>query len=397
MADQETLIGLLGSYNNFNEPKPSWNYASTMVPTIIVFHVLAYICVILRLYTRFRVIYSPGWDDLFVVLVLLLGTAGAVCLCLATQHGFGEHFLLLPYADTIAYLKLFYVANATYSMCTALVKLALLLQYLRIFKDRPTRWLCIGLIIVTSLWGTAYSFMAWFPCFPVSAYWDWTITARTCYAYGSLYPTAFYATYSSASAINMLLDVIIMLIPVPLYFRKNTDNRTRLGLVGLLLMGGLVNFLSIWRLATIVDHKATTSPTFDPTWYGPISILLANLEVDLATICASVPVFWPVLTSKLDKILVTQEIKIEREHRFSAIDDEYELQRNGDGEYPSEVLHSRTTSESSLHRAQSRPGKDGHYKDKYIMAQVNPLSSVGTVESEITSQPTGRKQSRTGL
>jgi hypothetical protein len=156
----------------------------------------------------------------------------------------------------------------------------------------------------------------------------------------------------------------------------------------------------MWRLATIVSHRATTYPTLDPTWYGPISVLLATLEVDVATICASVPVFWPVLTSRLDKIFVTQEIKIERAHRFSTIDDEYELQRGTSGEngFGSQ---SRGTSQSSLHRAESKGAqtvtKERHYKDSYIMAQVDPLSDRGRVESEISAQPAVRKQSKTGI
>jgi hypothetical protein len=134
---------------------------------------------------------------------------------------------------------MFYVANATYAMSTAFVKLALLFQYLRLFKNDPRiRWLCIGLSVFTSLWGFAYSFMAWFPCFPIQGYWTWTLQSH-CYGYGSLNANTFFGTYSSASLINMLLDIIILIIPIPLYFRKDTQQRTKLGLLGLLFMGGL--------------------------------------------------------------------------------------------------------------------------------------------------------------
>ncbi|KAK9775531.1 hypothetical protein AB5N19_08694 [Seiridium cardinale] len=389
MAGEQRLVDLLGIYDNLHEPTPSWNKSSTIIPSIIVFLVVTWICVIFRIYTRFRILYSPGWDDLFVVLTLLSGTGGSICICFATQHGFGQHFILLNSDQWETYLKLFYVANATYSMSTALVKLALLFQYLRIYRENPLRIFCIIVAIFTALWGIAYTFMALFPCFPPRGYWTLEATA-TCYGYGAATADSFYATYASASAINMVLDVVILAIPIPLYFRKGTTSRTKMGLLGLLFMGGLVNFLSIWRVATIVDHRAATSPTFDPTWYGPISILLATLEVDVSTICASVPVFWPVLTSKMDKILVTQEIKIERAHRFSTIDDEYEMQRGTGGEGPLFGAHSRGTSESSLHRAESKgvqtTTKDAHYKDRYIMAQVDPLSDRGgRVESEITA------------
>jgi hypothetical protein len=159
-----------------------------------------------------------------------------------------------------------------------------------------------------------------------------------------------------------------------------------------------VNVISIWRVATVFEHKATTSPTFDPTWYGPISILLTILEVNAATICASVPVFWPVLTARLDKIFVTQEIKIERTHRFSTIDDDYELQHSPTGSGASKEseglygVHSRDTSQSSLTMVGRQKG--GHYNDKYIAAQVDPLSSVGRVELQISADPKARKGSK---
>lgn len=76
--------------------------------------------------------------------------------------------------------------------------------------------------------------------------------------------------------------------------------------------------LSIWRLQSIVDTRATTLPTFDPTWYGATPIVLSSMEVGLATICASLPVFWPVLKKNLGPyIMVTHEVRVTRENRFA--------------------------------------------------------------------------------
>lgn len=167
-----------------------------------------------------------------------------------------------------------------------------------------------------------------------------------------------------------------------------------------------ITMISIWRLATIITHRAATWPTFDPTWYGPISIELATLEVNFASICASMPVFWPVLTARLDKIFVTQEVKIERVHRFETVEDSIELQRevsgggHGAGEGPGGVsLHSRVGSEASLNRTlsgQHAGSRQSHYMDEYIAAQVDPLCSLGKTESEVTAQPVARKPSKGG-
>lgn len=80
--------------------------------------------------------------------------------------------------------------------------------------------------------------LQWFPCLPViEAYWDWTLENRRCYAYGSLYVEDHYHTFLSQAIMNMILDIIILLIPTPLLFRQGTEMRTRLGLIGLLILG----------------------------------------------------------------------------------------------------------------------------------------------------------------
>ncbi len=97
--------------------------------------------------------------------------------------------------------------------------------------------------------------------------------------------------------------------------------------------------LSIWRLITVVDHRAATFPEKDPTWYAPISILLAALEIDIASICASVPIFWPVLERHFGRIFITQEVVVTREDRWPATytDDRSEL--------TGRLNHSRSASE----------------------------------------------------
>lgn len=113
---------------------------------------------------------------------------------------------------------------------------------------------------------------------------------------------------------------------------------------------------SILRLASIIDSTATTSPTFDPTWYGATPIVYAALEVDVATITAALPVFWPVLVNLSNKthILVTREVKITLEHRSDPDDDAIELQRSKSG-------------------LQARSTRSDYYDNPYIAEQVNPF------------------------
>jgi len=90
------------------------------------------------------------------------------------------------------------------------------------------------------------------------------------------------------------------------------------------LTAASVNIFSVWRFATTIEHQAATYPTFDPTWYGAVTIVMAGLETASACICASVPVFWgPMLATAsqlLGQIFITKEIHVTTEHRFEDLE-----------------------------------------------------------------------------
>lgn len=136
----------------------------------------------------------------------------------------------------------FYVFNGSYATSTALIKVSLLLQYLRLYqRGSLLHNTCRVLVLFVGLWGAAYSILAWVPCVPVSDYWtviyEQDMSGVRCYGYGSQYVGAFTATYESHAAINMLLDLVVMGLPIPVYFDQGARGRTRMGLVGILAMG----------------------------------------------------------------------------------------------------------------------------------------------------------------
>ncbi|TEA17190.1 hypothetical protein C8034_v000593 [Colletotrichum sidae] len=376
--DGATIHKLFGKYDNSHEPKPLVNEPATILGVVISFKLLTWICVAFRMYTRAVMVKALGWDDLFVVLALLSTTAGSVGICVATKYGMGHHIYELSAAQVSGYLRTFYVSNATYQMSTAFIKMSLLFQYLRIF-DTPsfTRRLCIGSIYFISLWAAAYSVLGWIPCLPVRAYWNWTTPAAR-WAYGSLNSQIFSITYESHSAVNVVLDLLVLAIPVPLYFRRDAPLKSKLGLLALLSIGIVVNAISIVRLITIAQHRSATWPTLDPMWYGPLSIVLSCVEVDLAMAACSVPIFWPVLR-RFPGIFVTKEVEVTREVRrleSVELDDDIELDAD---------RRSRVGSEASLRQESTRPQAVGNlrYRDEYVASHVDPLDRSKSVVTKV--------------
>lgn len=84
--------------------------------------------------------------------------------------------------------------------------------------------------------------MAWMPTIPVSAYWDLTVPA-TRYGFGTLYVDTFVEIYMNLTATNMVLDVVILGLAVPLLLYNNSNStegkKSRWAVLALFTLGSL--------------------------------------------------------------------------------------------------------------------------------------------------------------
>ena len=97
----------------------------------------------------------------------------------------------------------------------------------------------LGMAIFVALWGTAFSIVAWFPCSPaISEYWSLKPDVN-CWGFGSQDPVEFRATFTTHTALNMVLDLIVLSIPASLYLQRSSQSKMRWGLLGILFLGVL--------------------------------------------------------------------------------------------------------------------------------------------------------------
>ncbi|KAI1745304.1 hypothetical protein F4680DRAFT_98753 [Xylaria scruposa] len=381
-------------YDNSHDTPSVFNKQSTVEGVLIPFAIISWACVALRIHTRFR-LRCLGWDDLFVVLFRITGTLGTVFLLLLFDNGFGQHFYDIGKANQVGFQKKFYVALLSYTLSTTLMKLCLLSQYLRLFADdHRARKVCWFFIVLSALWGIAFSTIAIVPCVPIASFWDWNDTNARCYGFGSRIPNEIGGTYAAHVSTNVILDLIVLAIPIPLYFQTFKQKKQRIGFSIMILLGVGINIISIWRLHTIIETRAGTYPVIDPTFYGPQSIVLAALEVDLASIVASIPVFWPILTQSWNAIFVTQEVHVTHHHRrLSGDDHQFELhapsrrssRRGSDGSLKLVIMDTEGQSISSrtvtptppIERLQQAYDRS----DPYVRGRVYPLEG-GIIASE---------------
>lgn len=145
---------------------------------------------------------------------------------------------------------MFWWCNGLYNMCLTLVKLSLLFQYLRLLDENPQlrqprlRLAIRVLLVLVAAWGVAWSLVAWVPCSPVAANWDFSDAypdaAR--WGYGSRETSVFVATFYNHAATNMVLDILIISLPLlsrSLWATTELERRSQLGMVALFMVGGL--------------------------------------------------------------------------------------------------------------------------------------------------------------
>ncbi|KAF2844654.1 hypothetical protein T440DRAFT_314210 [Plenodomus tracheiphilus IPT5] len=331
MSDQFTsiIIGMMAHPPDPNEPMPLANRKSTMFGVTISFHVLSWIFVCIRLHTRLRIIREPGWDDAFVVVAALFNLVSVVAFLGGTEYGLGHHLIynLDILSETMHWL---YTTNAAYHTTTALIKISLLLQYLRVFRDGVRRRVCYVLLTVVIAWGLAFSFMAWVPCFPVSGFWNrQTTPPPTCYGFGYSSVNQTKSWVLSFAITNMVLDIAIFAVPLSEYFKRNLGREQLLAMTGLFSLGSIVVLMSILRLWTTFKHSSNIKQAYDFTWWYPEVLIISCLEIDFAIMCASMPIFWPTVVASLGQIFVTNEVRVTHHQRLvDNSGDNFEMDRS---------------------------------------------------------------------
>lgn len=305
------------THRTYSDDGLSWpNRKADFVGALVPFLVLSWAAVALRLYTRLWVVRAPGWDDLFIGLALIFGSMSGISLATSTNFGMGHHISELPLDDLETVFMLCYLSNASFTMSNALVKVSLLLQYLRTFVDPLLRRLCITLTFITCGYGLAFAFMGWFPCIPVEGFWRLELNSF-CYAYGSRDNDQLYLTVLLTNIFNMALDIMIFVLPIPLLFRTDTVRKTKVGLLALFGLGIIINIIAGLRLAAnqVLTQQDKRK---DLTFELPRITILGEAENRLSCILASIPVFWPVFTQKIQAIFVTREFRVESTYQISS-------------------------------------------------------------------------------
>ncbi|KAJ2997444.1 hypothetical protein NUW58_g650 [Xylaria curta] len=201
------------------------------------------------------------WETWVLYPVAFIATLSnsILCLVIALTGGSGRRtaYLLLFAKDTLSlYQKLRTAVEFLYVLGAALPKVALLFLYIRMFPDRKIQilsWITLAVVILHFLTtGVIVSFTI---CQPFSYKWDQTGEGKC----GDVL-----LVYKFYGIPNIITDVAILLIPLPILLRLRMGKIEKIGIILTFLTGSLGLITAIIRL---VEFYATdlSDRTFNGT------------------------------------------------------------------------------------------------------------------------------------
>ncbi|KAF2739810.1 hypothetical protein EJ04DRAFT_294907 [Polyplosphaeria fusca] len=256
-----------------------------------VFTGLAFITVLLRLYTRLCLLRYFGVEDCLVTLAMLCSIGLTVCIGVQVKYGMGKHIYEINPAEVPSSLKAFWASLIVYYLSLGLTKTSILLQYRRVFATKHFRvacWCVLAVVIAYTGWTVGSSILA---CVPVQAF--WTHEPARCINQ--------FAMWFTNAGINIATDFAIIILPMPVIRSLNLARRQKQALIAIFAIGGLVCVVSILRLQSLVAISNSKDQTYD----NPPAATWSSVETNIGIICSCLPCLRPLVARVLPNVFST--------------------------------------------------------------------------------------------
>ncbi|KAH6692856.1 hypothetical protein BKA61DRAFT_280099 [Leptodontidium sp. MPI-SDFR-AT-0119] len=242
----------------------------------ITMSLLASIFVLLRCYSRLYILRRFWWDDWVMLVAAVFMIVIAVALIWISTVGLGLHVWDVEAENIATIIKLYWIMRQFYVLVQVLLKVSILIFYLRVF---PVRWMQISTWLIIAyllLHGVAFFIPVIVQCRPIARLWDKRIEGSCIPLVDLLIPGAVF---------SILEDVVILILPIPCISKLNIGRGKKVSLVTLFSVGFVACLTSMIRLKSAVDSR----DTLDETWESITLVAWSLAELTVATICVCLP------------------------------------------------------------------------------------------------------------
>ncbi|KAH8170403.1 hypothetical protein LIA77_09184 [Sarocladium implicatum] len=243
---------------------------------------VSFLSVSLRLYTRTFLIKQFGWDDAAAIFAFCMVFGSGFAVVWNTNYGFATHVYFLDPLDIMLYLRTFYVSIVFYNAALFAIKLTFLLGYWRIMaiqKMRKIFYICMTIVL-----GASFSqiFVQIWSCVPIEAFWDPVNHPGRCIDNQT--------QWFSNAALNILTDLIVFILPLPVIGKLNLAKGQKYSLLGIFCLGFFTCALSVARIRFL-------KLTEDMTWTNVEAAIWSIAELASGILCSSLLTLRPLFVT----------------------------------------------------------------------------------------------------
>ncbi|KAF2025151.1 hypothetical protein EK21DRAFT_77115 [Setomelanomma holmii] len=237
-----------------------------------------------RFYSRTVIVRTLGWDDWLMLIAAILSVASNIMILIAMGPNFQLGYHLWDLKPQIMYGKIraaqMSMANQLlFTAIVTLMKVAILLTYLRIFPSRLNKWFCRSMIVYTIILSTMAFFFTLFQCNPVSTYWE-------IFKYiGTAKCLNVRAIYYYHSAQNTFSDFVIFLWPAKDLLNVKISRRQRITLTCMFSLGVIVCVAGSLR----IYYTSLYLESYDVMWHGAECFIVMSVEGGVGVACGCLP------------------------------------------------------------------------------------------------------------
>ncbi|KAI0884289.1 uncharacterized protein GGS22DRAFT_189417 [Annulohypoxylon maeteangense] len=245
------------------------------------------VLIIVRVWVRFFALKKASMDDYMAISALIFTIGYLVALFVEKDNGLGYSMSMLTNDDMESQLKIAFAVEIIYYFVITSVKSSIVFMYDRFAISVTFKRICLYTNIFLLVFMVVYLIVTVMQCQPLQKAWNISrYTPGSC-----INVTAFF--YFSAT-INIVLDVWILVIPIPTVKSLHVSKGNRRVLFAIFGIAGFGTACSCARLYAI---RAYTQAT-DPFRHGVLLNLWSMVEINIAIWCACAPALKPVFSPR---------------------------------------------------------------------------------------------------
>ncbi|KAJ5698844.1 hypothetical protein N7462_000849 [Penicillium macrosclerotiorum] len=245
MADEASEAAILAAVQDDSR-------SNAILTVTAVFLGISLFSVLLRCFVRTRVVRAFGWDDIMMLLAMVLNLAFAICGILGAKYGMGRKLLYFEkYPENFhRALLCWWMGQIFYVITCVIAKVSIIITLLRITVDRLHAWILYAAISLATVVGLIFLLFTIFQCTPVDYFWNQLSEQGTCVNKNTLIGIAY--LYSVGAAVT---DLTIGLLPVALIWNLRMNQRTKTAIIGILGIGCIASAAVIVRIPFVHHYK----------------------------------------------------------------------------------------------------------------------------------------------